>query len=49
MSVQGILAEIASFSIKYEPEMIFKDKQPRSNMEPVFGTRRLSEVYGFST
>ena len=49
MAVQGILAEIASFSIKYEPEMIFKDKKPRNNMEPVFGTRRLSEVYDFST
>ena len=46
-AVQGILAEIASFSIKYEPEIIFVDKKPRSNMKPVFGTRRLSEVYDF--
>lgn len=46
-AVQGILAEIASFSIKYEPEIIFVNKKPRSNMKPVFGTRRLSEVYDF--
>ena len=49
MAVQGILAEVASFSIKYEPEMIFKDEKPRNNMKPFFGTRRLAEVYDFST
>jgi hypothetical protein len=45
--VQGILAEIASFSIKYEPEIIFVDMKPRHNMKGPFGTRRLSEVYDF--
>jgi DNA-binding HxlR family transcriptional regulator len=47
MAVQGILAEIASFSTKYEPEIIFVDKKPRNNMKALFGTRSLSEVYNF--
>ena len=47
LAVQGILAEIASFSTKYEPEIIFVDKKPRNNMEALFGTERLSEVYDF--
>jgi DNA-binding HxlR family transcriptional regulator len=29
MAVQRILAEIASFSIRYEPEIIFEDRKPR--------------------
>jgi DNA-binding HxlR family transcriptional regulator len=45
MSVQRILAEIASFSAKYEPEIIFVDKKPRNTTKPLFGTRTLSEVY----
>ena len=32
MAVQRILAEIASFITKYEPEIIFVDKKPRNNM-----------------
>jgi hypothetical protein len=47
MAVQGILAEIASFSTKYEPEIIFVDKRPRNNMKALFGTGSLSEVYNF--
>jgi len=47
MAVQRILAEIASFSTKYEPEIIFIDKKPRRNMKALFGTRSLSEVYDF--
>jgi DNA-binding HxlR family transcriptional regulator len=47
LAVQGILAEIASFSTKYEPKIIFVDKKPRNNMEALFGTERLSEVYDF--
>jgi DNA-binding HxlR family transcriptional regulator len=45
MDVQRILAEIASFSVKHEPEIIFVDKKPRNNRKPLFGTRNLSEVY----
>jgi DNA-binding HxlR family transcriptional regulator len=44
MDVQRILAEIASFSIKYEPEIIFVDKRPRKN---IFGGKSYSEVYHF--
>jgi len=47
MAVQRILAEIASFSIKYEPEIIFVDKKARNNMKPLFGARSLSKVYDF--
>ena len=46
-AVQVILAEIASFSIKYEPEIIYVDKKPRNKKNGPFGTRRLSEVYDF--
>jgi DNA-binding HxlR family transcriptional regulator len=35
-AVQGILSEIASFSIKYEPEIIFVDKKPRNKNEGSF-------------
>jgi DNA-binding HxlR family transcriptional regulator len=49
MAVQGILAEIASFSTRYEPEIIFVDKKPRNNMKALYGTGSLSEVYNFST
>jgi DNA-binding HxlR family transcriptional regulator len=44
MAVQGILAEIASFSTKHEPEIIFIDKKPRKNMKALFGTGSLSKV-----
>lgn len=47
MAVQGILAEVASFSTKYEPKVIFVDKEPRNNMRALFETRSLSEVYDF--
>jgi DNA-binding HxlR family transcriptional regulator len=47
MAVQRILAEIASFSITYEPEIIFVDKRARNNMKPLFGARSLSKVYDF--
>ena len=47
MAVQRILAEIASFSTKYEPEIIFVDRKPRNNMKALFGTRNLSGVYDF--
>jgi DNA-binding HxlR family transcriptional regulator len=49
MDVQRILAEIASFSVKHEPEIIFVDKKPRNNRKPLFGTRNLSEVYDYQT
>jgi DNA-binding HxlR family transcriptional regulator len=44
MDVQRILAEIASFSIKYEPEIIFVDKKPRKNL---FVGQSYSDVYDF--
>jgi len=47
MAVQRILAKTASFSTKYEPEIIFVDKKPRNNMKALFGTGSLSEVYNF--
>jgi DNA-binding HxlR family transcriptional regulator len=47
LAVQGILAEVASFSTRYEPEIIFVDKKPRNNMKALYGTGSLSEVYNF--
>ena len=47
MAVRGILAEIASFSTKYEPEIIFVDKKPRKNMKALFETGNLPEVSNF--
>jgi DNA-binding HxlR family transcriptional regulator len=47
MAVRSILAEIASFSTNYEPEIIFVDKKPRKNMKALYGTENLSEVYDF--
>jgi DNA-binding HxlR family transcriptional regulator len=47
MAVQKILAEMASFSAKYEPEIIFNDKKPRNSMKELFGNRILSDVYDF--
>jgi DNA-binding HxlR family transcriptional regulator len=47
MDVKGILAEIAWFSTKYEPEIIFVDKKPRNNMKELFETGILSEVYDY--
>jgi DNA-binding HxlR family transcriptional regulator len=47
MAVRGILAEIASFSTKYEPEIIFVDKKPRKNMKALFETENLPEVHDF--
>ena len=44
IDVQRILAEIASFRIKYEPEIIFVDRKPRKNL---FGGQSYSEVYDF--
>ena len=47
MSLEGDLAEIASFSTRYEPRNVFKDGIPRENMKQLFGTERLSEVYDY--
>jgi len=47
MAVRGILAEIASFSTKYEPEIIFVDKKARKNMKALFETGNLPEVHDF--
>jgi DNA-binding HxlR family transcriptional regulator len=45
MAVRGILAEIASFSTNYDPEVIFVDKKPRKDMKALYGTGNLSKVY----
>ena len=47
MAVRGILAEIASFSTKYEPEIIFVDQKSRKNMKALFETGNLPEVSNF--
>lgn len=47
MAVQGILAEMAKFSIRFEPKIIFVNKKPRNSTKPLFGTENLAEVYDF--
>ena len=46
--VERILSEVASFSTRHEPKVIFVDKKPRNNMKALFGgSGRLSEVYDY--
>lgn len=45
MAMERILVEIATFSTTYEPKSIFKDGKPKTSMQQLFGTERLSEVY----
>ena len=45
IAVQRILKEVASFSLKYEPEMIFVNESAKCNMESFLGVENLSEVY----
>jgi len=37
MALQRILKEVASFSLKYEPEMIFVNEFAKCNMESFLG------------
>jgi len=43
-SLETLLAFLASFSLKYESNEVFKDKEPRT-LKQTFGTNILSEVY----
>jgi DNA-binding HxlR family transcriptional regulator len=44
--VERILSEVASFSTRHEPKVIFVDKKPKNNMKALFGgSGMLSEVY----
>jgi DNA-binding HxlR family transcriptional regulator len=46
--VERILSEVASFSTRHEPKVIFVDKKPRNDMKALFGgSGMLSEVYNF--
>jgi len=46
--VERILSEVASFSTRHEPKVIFVDMKPRNNMKALFGgSGRLSEVYDY--
>jgi len=46
--VERILSEVASFSTRHEPKVIFVDNKPRNNMKALFGgSGRLSEVYDY--
>jgi DNA-binding HxlR family transcriptional regulator len=47
MALERVLAEIGSFSTKYEAKIVFKDGRPRRNMKQLFGTEQLSEVYDY--
>jgi DNA-binding HxlR family transcriptional regulator len=45
--VEKILWDVGEFSIKYEPNVVFRDRKARTGdeMKAAFGTERLSEIY----
>jgi hypothetical protein len=45
--VEKILRDVGEFSIKYEPNVVFRDRIARTGdeMKAAFGTERLSEIY----
>jgi len=45
--VEKILWDVAEFSTKYEPNVVFRDRKARTGdeMKAAFGTGRLSEIY----
>jgi len=44
MALEPLLSFLASFSMKFGPQVIFADKKPRT-IKQVFGTEILSKVY----
>jgi DNA-binding HxlR family transcriptional regulator len=47
MAMEPILAHIATFSTRFEPNRVFKDERPRMTIKQVFKTERLSEIYDY--
>ena len=47
MALEPILAHIATFSTRFEPNRVFKDGRPRMTIKQIFKTERLSEIYDY--
>jgi DNA-binding HxlR family transcriptional regulator len=47
MALEPILAHIATFSTRFEPNRVFKDETPRMTIKQIFKTERLSEIYDY--
>jgi len=47
MALEPLLADIATFSAKYESKRVFKDGRPRTTIKQIFRTERLSEIYDY--
>ncbi len=47
MALEPILADIATFSTRFEPNKVFKDERPRTTIKQIFKTERLSEIYDY--
>lgn len=47
VALEPILADIAIFSTRFEPNKVFKDERPRTTIKQIFKTERLSEIYDY--
>ena len=47
MALEPILADIATFSTRFEPKRVFKDERLRMTIKQIFKTERLSEIYDY--
>ena len=47
MALEPLLADIATFSTRYESKSVFKDGRPRTTIKQIFRVDRLSEIYDY--
>jgi DNA-binding HxlR family transcriptional regulator len=47
MALEPLLADIGTFSTRYESKRVFKDGRPRMTIKQIFRTDRLSEIYDY--
>jgi DNA-binding HxlR family transcriptional regulator len=47
MALEPILADIATFSTRYESKSVFKDGRPRMTIKQTFRADRISEIYDY--
>ena len=47
MALEPLLADIATFSTRYESKSVFKDGRPRTAIKQIFRVDRLSEIYDY--
>jgi DNA-binding HxlR family transcriptional regulator len=47
MALEPLLADLATFSARYESKTIFKDGRPRTTIKQIFRAERPSEIYDY--